>query len=145
MRRVSSKRRLYLVSCVSKKRSKPIRARELYYSDWFQKARAYVESRDGRWFILSAKYGLVAPGRIIAPYNVTLHNMTSSNRRAWAEGVAGQLRRKLHTGDTVVLLAGETYRQYLVLLLRQRGCEVEIPMRGLGIGQQLRWLKRHLA
>jgi len=69
---------------------------------------------------------------------------TTSERRDWAGHVAGQLRDELHSGDRVVILAGENYRQHLVPTLRELGCEVEIPMRGLGIGQQLGWLKRKL-
>jgi hypothetical protein len=32
----------------------------------------------------------------------------------------------------------------LVDPIRQMGCNVEIPMEGLGIGKQLRWLKQQL-
>jgi hypothetical protein len=52
---------VYLVSCVSKKRTTPIPARDLYISDWFLKARDHVESTGSPWFILSAEYGLISP------------------------------------------------------------------------------------
>jgi len=39
---------LFLVACVSKKRRKLLPAEDLYCSDWFLKARAYVEKRGGR-------------------------------------------------------------------------------------------------
>jgi hypothetical protein len=58
---------LYLVSCVSKKRCTPAPAREFYTSDWFLKARDYVERDGSPWFILSAKYGLVSPSQILRP------------------------------------------------------------------------------
>lgn len=58
---------MFLVSCVGDKHSKPLPARELYRSDWFLKARAYVEAQGEEWFILSAKYGLVSPDQVIAP------------------------------------------------------------------------------
>ena len=137
-------RPLFLVSCVSKKRSRPSEARDLHCSDWFLKARAYVEAQGAEWFILSAKYGLVPPRQVISPYNATLNDMSVSERSAWANGVASQLRARLHRGDKVVILAGQSYRHHLVPMLRQLGCEVEAPMRGLGIGQQLRWLKGRL-
>jgi hypothetical protein len=50
-----------LVSCVKSKRSHRAPARLLYTSAWFQKVRDIVEASDARWFILSARYGLVAP------------------------------------------------------------------------------------
>jgi hypothetical protein len=52
---------VYLVSCVSKKRKHECSASDLYISDWFCKARRYVEASGRPWFILSAEYGLVPP------------------------------------------------------------------------------------
>jgi hypothetical protein len=52
---------VYLVSCVSEKRTNAAPAKDLYHSDWFVKARAFVEAKGGRWFNLSAEYGLVSP------------------------------------------------------------------------------------
>lgn len=56
---------LFLVSWVSEKHDRPMPARELYCSDWFQKARGFVEKSGADWFILSAKYGLVPPDQVI--------------------------------------------------------------------------------
>ena len=47
--------------------SAPAKAKDLYTSDWFRKARAYVEHRGGPWFILSAEHGLVDPETVIGP------------------------------------------------------------------------------
>ena len=68
-------RTIYLVSCVSRKRATPHRAKDLYISDWFLKARAYVEDTHSPWFILSAEYGLVPPDKVLAPYERTLNKM----------------------------------------------------------------------
>jgi hypothetical protein len=133
---------IYLVSCVSKKQIRPSRARDLYCSAWFVKARAYVEGLDVQWFILSAKYGLVSPDEVVSPYEVTLNEMASEERRAWASRVATQLRPTSRKGTRVVILAGDSYRQYLVPIIKGWGCTVDVPMRGLGIGKQLQWLSR---
>ncbi len=61
-----------LVACCKTKLAEPARAEELYCSPLFCKARAYCLARYRRWFILSAKYGLVDPGHVISPYNCTL-------------------------------------------------------------------------
>jgi hypothetical protein len=106
------------------------------------KARAYVERRKGRWLILSAKHGLVEPGEIVGPYNVTMHDKTAAKRRARAQRVWMKVRSRIRPGDKVVLLAGAHYRGPLMPFLQQSGCVVEVPMRGLGIGQQKAWLKR---
>jgi hypothetical protein len=135
---------MYLVSCVSAKESTPLPARDLYCSDWFVKARGYVEAQGQRWFILSAKYGLVEPDDVIAPYEKTLKGMSSARRRRWAELVAGQLRPRCRPGVKIVFLAGQAYREYLVPLLCEWGCQIRVPMEGLFIGEQKAWLKRQL-
>lgn len=103
----------FLVQCVKKKHARPLAAKELYCSDWFLKARQYVERQGGRWLILSAKHGVVEPDRVIAPYEVTLNNKTAAACRLWAESVAGELYGRIRSGDRVVMLAGEVYRQHL--------------------------------
>lgn len=57
--------RVFLVACVSAKRTWKFPARDLYDSPWFRGARSFVESQGGHWFILSAKYGLLDPTRVI--------------------------------------------------------------------------------
>lgn len=132
---------LHLVSCVSKKAAAPAPARDLYLSDWFRKARAFVESRGGPWYVLSAKYGLVHPDEIIEPYDDTLTTMPISARKAWAERVARQLELEGFHARTIVVLAGRRYREFLMPTLQRMADTVEVPMEGLGTGRQLAWLK----
>ncbi len=65
-----------LVACSAAKAKEPKRARSLYTSDWFRKARSYAEAREAvcgdPWFILSAEHGLVHPDTELAPYDVRL-------------------------------------------------------------------------
>jgi hypothetical protein len=137
-------KKIALVACVSKKNSIPMPARDLYISDWFRKASAYAMRVADKWYILSAKHGLVAPDMVVAPYDETLNRMPVVARRAWARRVLKDLDRVLQPGDQVVILAGKRYRENLVDPIRQMGCSIEIPMEGLGIGKQLRWLKQQL-
>jgi hypothetical protein len=134
----------YLISCVTQKRKQACPARDLYVSDWFLKARHYTEASGCRWFILSAEYGLVAPDQVIAPYERTLNTMRVAECRAWAERVSEQRATAVPALSHVVLLAGERYRQCLAQYLTDHGVTVSVPMAGLGIGKQLRWLKQHL-
>lgn len=134
-------RTIALVACVSRKHSSPLPARELYTSDWFRKASAYAEQVADEWYILSAKHGLLAPGTTIEPYNETLNRMPAPDRRVWARRVLKSLERVLRPGDRVVILAGQRYREHLVAPIQRMGCCVDVPMEGLGIGKQLRWLK----
>lgn len=134
---------IYLVSCVSKKRAAPSPAKDLYRSEWFLRARRYVEATGSPWFILSAKYGLVPPDQVLAPYEQTLNTMGVADRRAWARRVQAQMDHDLPHTQRIVVFAGQRYREYLMAYLHRRGFTVEIPLEGLGIGEQLSWFGRH--
>ena len=138
----SSVRDVYLVSCVSKKRASPTVAKDLYVSAWFLKARRYVEATCCPWFILSAKYGLLSPEQVIAPYERTLNTMGVAARRAWAIRVEAQMDERLPVTDRIVVLAGIRYREFLMDYLERRADVVEVPITGLRSGEQLRWLGR---
>lgn len=129
-----------LVSCVSQKRLTSAEAKDLYISALFVKARAYAERHCSSWFILSAKYALVSPDQVVAPYDETLNSMRVNERKEWTTRVWRDLAPHVGPGDDVVILAGMRYREFLVPLLQQRGCKVLIPLEGLTIGRQLQWL-----
>lgn len=137
-------RTVYLISCVSRKRATSSRARELYTSNWFLKARDYIESTRSPWFILSAEHGLVSPDLILAPYERTLNAMSAPERKAWATRVKSQMETSLPDADRIVVLAGLRYREHLMNYLRQRAKAVEVPMEGLTIGRQLHYLTEAL-
>ena len=100
-----------------------------------------VESTKQRWFILSAKYGLVEPNREIGSYDSSLNSMPIAERREWAEDVSDELRLHMTDIDTIYVLADLRYREFLVPKLREYGdVNVVVPMEGLRIGEQLRWL-----
>ena len=130
---------VYLVACVSQKLDRRAPAADLYRSDWFRKARTYVEETGGRWYILSAAHGLVEPTKRLTPYDATLRDLTAAERRLWGEKTVRQLRRAIgprYTGP-IVFLAGRLYREPLLAFAGDR---VAIPMLGMGIGQQKAWL-----
>ncbi len=135
---------IVLVSCVSKKRTVPSPAQDLYLSDWFLKASAYAKKVGDQWFILSAKYGLLAPDKVIEPYNVTLKTMPIGSRRLWAARVIQDLKPIVSLGDTVIFLAGDAYRENLITPIQNMRCQISIPMQGLRIGEQMQWLNHQL-
>lgn len=96
-----------------------------------------------KWFILSAKHGLIEPQKILEPYDLTLNSMKAQDRRAWAQSVLSDLLAILPQNASVTFLAGSKYRQYLIQPLIQRGYEVNVPLKGLPIGNQLQWLDQN--
>ena len=135
-----SDRQIYLVSCVGKKLPKASPAKDLYISSWFKKARSYVESQGVEWFILSAKYGLIRPEQVIEPYELTLNRMKKPERKQWADSVFNQLQDHVAPAQSVTFLAGQKYREFLEIWLQHNSIDVDVPMKALGIGKQLKWL-----
>ena len=135
---------VYLVACVSQKLDRRARAADLYRSDWFRKARAFVKETGSPWYVLSAAHGLVAPSKRLEPYEVTLRDLSAAERRIWGQKTVVQLRRAIgarHPGP-IVFLAGRLYREPL---LGFAGDRAVIPMEGMGIGQQKAWLAQQIA
>lgn len=135
---------IHLVACVGRKRDYRAPAADLYRSDWFVKARRYVEAMHAPWFILSAAHGLVRPGDWLDPYDVTLRDLTAAERRRWGEMTVVQLRDAIgpaHRGP-IVFLAGRLYRDPL---LDFAGHRAVIPMAGMAIGRQKAWLAAQCA
>lgn len=63
-------------------------------------------------------------------------------RKTWAAGVARQLAAVLHPEDRVVMLAGDAYRHHLMPHILALTRDIDVPMQGLRIGEQMRWLGR---
>jgi hypothetical protein len=117
-------------------------AEEMYISQLFKKSLAEAKRNHSQGiFILSAKLGLVELDQVIEPYDLTLNRQSKNFRKTWAAGVAAQLHSKLIEGDTLTILAGRSYRDELIPLISE-SWEIEVPMAGLGIGEQLAWLTK---
>lgn len=147
---------IYLVSCVSVKRDEnapalvktpPFIARDLYISPWFIKARDVVEKLDYPWFILSAKYGLLAPSDVVTDYDQFLGDMTPTERESWASQVFQKLKDrygKSGKGLHFVFLAGAHYRRNLEPHLAKWGASFVIPLDRIPFGKQLNRFDRAL-
>lgn len=139
---------LILVGCVKTKLPGRHRARNLYRSDLFLGRHRYAESQGVPWFILSAKYGLLAPDDEVDSYDVTLLELSPNERAEWVRRVLTEIDRRLGllSGKTVEIHAGFEYREYgLKRGLESRGAKVVIPLEHAGIGQQLAWYRVFVA
>ncbi len=132
---------LVLVGCVKQKRSAPSPAQELYTSALFRKARAYVEQTGARWFILSAKHGLVRPTAVLEPYDLAMAATPTGYRREWARQVVCDLEDAVGSldGMSIEIHAGSAYSGSLRPLLESRGAVVVEPLQGLRQGERLAW------
>lgn len=153
-----------LVGCSATKLDRPAAAADLYASPLFSKSLSYALHLQPpeRVFIASAKHGLVRPTTdVIAPYDETLVGHGREARERWADGILLALERAMpYRFDparrpppdsvpslralNVVLLMGKIYAD----VIRENapvGWTFVEPLRGLEIGQRLRWLNQALA
>jgi hypothetical protein len=138
--------RVGLVGCVKGKAETARAAEDLYTSELFKKRRAHVNQTCDRWFILSARHGLVDPSAVLEPYDETLTNASRAAQRTWSAAVLDQLAGQL--GDLAVhsfeIHAGAAYRDFgLVSGLRTAEASIEIVGEGTPIGKLLSFYKNH--
>ncbi|HLA23743.1 MAG TPA: hypothetical protein VJZ93_04390 [Candidatus Nanoarchaeia archaeon] len=130
--------KIVLISCVSKKINKKSKVEDLYLSPLFRKNLQYAKSiNPDKIFILSAKHGLLTLEEEIEPYEKTLNKMKSDEIKIWANGVLINLKKVSDLeNDEFIFLAGNNYRKFLIPHIKN----YKIPLMGLGIGRQLKWL-----
>jgi len=133
---------VYVVGCGASKLAQAAPARDLYTGSLFRSTRRYVEATGAPWFVLSARYGVMAPEWKAEPYDYRLpHNETE--QRQFAQSCASDLFHRSGGAPRVVILAGRSYAEPLAEVLRSRfGIAVETPLAGLSMGHRLQWLKR---
>lgn len=105
-----------------------VRASELYDSPYFNK-RLTVASQYDDVRILSAKYGIIDTDKQIEPYNVSIYDLTRSEKESIVETIDTST-----FDDTVVVYAGNAYVDIIRTACDDR--EVVAPLNG-GIGEQL--------
>ena len=130
-----------LIACCGSKLDHAAPAGEIYRSMLFMKSWRYALQRVpvDRIRILSALHGVLEPDRVIEPYDVTLNAMSPVDRRHWGQAVLAQLAEQ-GWASRYIILAGSRYREWVDQA--PSGVEIEIPMRGMGIGHQLSFLTR---
>ena len=133
------------MACAKSKRDQPLPAEELYSSELFKKTIRYTRTNYDRWYILSAKHGIVRPDTVLEPYDETLNSKSIMERRIWADKTVKQLLSILPkpTQCLVFFHASATYREFLSGKLAHAGYHCEAPLEGLGIGKQLAWYEAH--
>ena len=124
-----------LIQCTDSKRDRPAAAKDLYdESAYFRRMRAWAEARGDKWYIVSAKYGLVEPFARIEPYDE--RGLSASQAETIATALAGR------NVDAVHITAGTDYTGPLVPELEARGIDVVNHFAGERIADRRRLLKQ---
>jgi 5'-3' exonuclease len=131
-----------LVSCSAEKADFECNAKDLYTSALFRKSRAWAERQGHRWYILSAKHGLLPPETVVGPYDESLKVASKEDRKVWGERAVQQLKSVAAPPARIFLLAGSSYSDAITRELNHLGYRVVQPLQGMSIGKRLQWLNR---
>lgn len=121
-----------------------IAARDVYVGSFAVAARKYAEHfNDGRWLILSAKYGFLAPDDVVpGPYEVSF-TKGSTGVITTTELTRQAAKRGLDKNPEVVVIAGRAYVDAVRAALAATKVRVVSPLAGLGgMGMMMAALKR---
>jgi len=140
--KVGDEMKVALISCTSSKKEYSCKASEMYTpSPRCTLAYQYVKQVADVVYVLSAKHGLLCENEVIEPYNETLNDKSTTERRLWASGVLKSLeeRHSLET-DEFIILAGRVYNEYLLSSLSL----YSLPLEGQSMGMWIPKLKELL-
>nr|WP_088087536.1 DUF6884 domain-containing protein [Bacillus sp. OV166] len=70
--------------------------------------------------------------------------MTAVDRKNWSDKVFDELKIELPSHYDIFFFAGEKYRQYLLLKLKEAGYTCRVPLKGMQIGEQLQYLSTQI-
>ena len=139
--------RMILIGCGKRKSLSPCRADAMYTGSLFLKRLEYAKRSGWPYFIVSAKYGLIPPHTMIAPYDLTVTDLATLELSAWQLGVVQALLTELSEPFDprrflVELHMGSDYAEPLRSVLPAVGINYDWPVRGLSQGDQMRWYTR---
>jgi len=134
-----SPKTLVILACSHKKASKPVAARDLYLGSLFKLGRKFAEIHHFDYVIISAKYGLLRPDDIIAPYDQRIANMTDVRRVR--ELVLPPMQELLRQYEKIVVIGGSLYRKVLDPV---KSAKFEEITDSRGIGGLLQQLRRRI-
>lgn len=136
-----------LVAGGQRTRMRPGSARAIYRGVGFARARDYADATGREWYVLSSRYGAVAPDAVIGPYEARLADRSRAYRGAWGAWVAAQLREELGDldGTRFEVHANESYVAPLRDRLAALGATVAEPLAGLGREERVAWYDARVA
>lgn len=133
---------VYLISCSAEKQDKPAPAAEMYVSPLFEKSLSFAKKQqsDNDYIkILSAKYHLTDLDQVIKPYDLTLKNFSTQQKKDWANKVYSQILDKYSLQfDRFMFLAGNAYTEHLMSKFKYKTDVLE----GMRIGERMAYLDK---
>jgi len=106
----------------------------------FRRARDFCERSYSEWYVLSTLHLLAPPRQVIGAEEPALYLLSASERMAWAEAVAGQLRARVARSAeplTFVIYASQLYSELMARVAPD--LVFEMPLTGMSFVERLHW------
>lgn len=126
-----------IIGCGKRKGTRPTEAQYLYTGTLFTLCRRFIAKRTSRWFILSAKHGLVDPGTIMTPYDLKVSDLTKPEIEALSAKVVRKLMMIMKPEDEILSLASGPYTNKLIKVPNR----INQPLAGMAIGRRMQFLR----
>lgn len=134
---MNSRGELIVIGCGKAKVAVPkAKAVDLYNGPLYKAHLRLARSQGGPHYILSGKYGLVRPERVVANYDTTMTSGGRAKKDAWGAQVLEQFRA-VGRPKKLVVLCGKQYLHGWHEQLQEDGWEIVTPLMGLKVGERL--------
>jgi hypothetical protein len=121
---------IVLLMCGKNKLPYKALTKDIYTSSRFQKSIEYAKTITdySSVYVLSAKYSLLKLDDEIAPYDLSIYEMSLQDKKEWAEKVITLLETVSDTKrDKYIFLTDDFYSEYLLPFLT----DIELPLKGI--------------
>lgn len=139
---------VYLIACTKSKQNYQCTVEEMYmtsalYRLSYEYCINIVSDKYSQIYILSAKHHLLPLSKVINPYNETLIDMKSNEKKEWGQIVYKQMKETFDMNNThFIFLTGKEYMKPIIPYLENYQYSNPIPVR-YGIGNRMKWLKNN--
>lgn len=133
---------VFLVACSKSKAIKALPAKDLYISERFKLTRRLADKFSDKWFIVSAKHGLLTPKTTIEPYDLSIGSLTQKERTSWSIQICSKLLSEIDRQTRVVCFGDASYFERIIPKLIAKKITVYSPLQRLSETNQLEWLKQ---
>tara|TARA_Y100001954_G_C15686751_1_gene540643 strand:+ start:402 stop:761 length:360 start_codon:yes stop_codon:yes gene_type:complete len=108
-------KKIILIACVKEKLNQPAKAIDIYQGSLFKNWLSLADKIDYDFlFILSGKHGLLAPQKIIHPYDLNLNHQNNEYKKKWAKNVVKELKLISDLKkDQYIFLCEDSYKELI--------------------------------
>ncbi len=97
-----------------------------------------------KWFILSAKYGLIEPENKISPYDIKIDDLKDEAKNKWVKEVSKKLKLIIDKDQPIVFLGDSKYFEDISIILRKTNITTFIPFKHISHNHRVDWLSQNL-